>query len=1727
MPTLRLEDNELLDLFDSGSNEEFDALNDDEREWLKQLVTARDSGKALARHRWSQAKERLGTLQAATAQGGYPTPQGIIQPEAQQPRRLSLPPVPQGRYPGPVRLGMNIGKDIVNLPAGMADITAAAAEAIGGQTAALAGYPGAREYAEERGRELLEMGKGMAQFTGQSALALGNLGIGASPLERAQAMEFLAENPLNAPLSVVGAAAPFLPKSPKPGPVPRGAFETPPAELAAQAARRTANEEAILTGRAAIENDWRQRIEILEEQQRAAARAASVSEEARGQAFADKAGVKTYTDPQGRQRVLPPGEGIPEGVAEATQRVAREHAEFTHDRAMGGIEDPTPNLPSQGFARWSMEKGFAADPEAAAWLDKKDPARGFVLTKSEVDIAAKLAVANLKAQGKARKIPKGVKTPEGRIGEAGYIDMSPLYDLAAHFATKTKTYAEWVGQMVKHVGQIGADTLRKLWDQVRKAMEFSLAAVDKRLGVRGATPETEAQLAQRLHANPPGEATPQDFASVLAQHPELERFAAPEQAERRGNLPARQAVTQRAATVRNITQDYLTAVETLNNDLAEGRINGPQHSALLREVGRQFSEVIKPPPETEIPQLQGIPDILLDKRKQNELLGLPPETEAPPPEKGPAASFLGTQNIYEYLRDKGKQAPKSPMDVLAEVGAKIAHEIRGPVKGARVNALLNNEEWSRRMQAKMVENGLPPLTPADLQRLWHHPSVKLGRTGYPSGVDLRGAARPRGAWVAFMREAGHEGIGLGIANMVREILHRKNLGIRVVRETEKPLKAAVKQAERLSPDVETDLMLTLASVPVEGQPGAWLRFGTMSKAEAIAYIKETGSHILPDGLILDDPQHSVEGMTQIYKLVKADEAQGLIDKFRQEHPTAIPILETLMSKNKEIAEINVLGDQIPLLGFKHLREQYGIQGLTEEARLNELGRRLGLLDRNERYDIGYVPELAQLAAPRSSFGRLRNFLGFITAATRKRKTGAGLKGVWSKQATAKLIEGHRLSREGLIIEDAFNDGVTGALVLALEPIDPAVGVLPGNIPFTKHTFGTAGRFAKYLERNTDVFNQLGVHLDDGEPPAKRLRFQIRRGLADMLKPMFEDPFVSSDPAFQAAHDKLYSALDGLVSTANAARLTGLSTQLGQSARANAMMYAGRALRDAYRPLFAAMRGGPEGRLGEAADAMVQAISTIKAIPASLRPSVRDRIPLEALGESAARDLIGGPGKLRQIQSAVLTPMRAMDWASKWANTEASLDGAAHIAWNQAKRRGQVKGADKAQWIANYKENVPASVRALAAIESDAWGGFDFANVNRAVASVRGTHLGGPTSKWWGLAGRSIVPYPIFTYKKINNFYGQIAFAMNDAMKFGDPKSQVNGLATLAAFYTMYKVLDSLYESKRPTDLPAEVEGTGETVGEADLPFYQRKSMRLPLDEKWSQVSDVPILGEIAFINELQRRGVTLDEVMNSQIGLGIAPQFVHIMMGYSDKFQPKEASTANKMGTFVGSLLPAGPEFNVARKLYDPFRRDITAFRDPAHAAFYKAIANRYPVLSNNLPVALGRDKSILKYDPKEVTLSYLWANTTGPDEQDRALSIAQAKIAVMEKLNQEFTEDQIRATLMPLVDQEGYSKSTPLLKRQRDVEMALRVKALKLDLDMKRTYYTTHDEAKTIQAAMAVINSAPVELRSALSKRIKSNLATFITAEKVDPFLLDLKDAPPSVQLEFLPKPEEPPNGQ
>jgi hypothetical protein len=480
-------------------------------------------------------------------------------------------------------------------------------------------------------------------------------------------------------------------------------------------------------------------------------------------------------------------------------------------------------------------------------------------------------------------------------------------------------------------------------------------------------------------------------------------------------------------------------------------------------------------------------------------------------------------------------------------------------------------------------------------------------------------------------------------------------------------------------------------------------------------------------------------------------------------------------------------------------------------------------------------------------------------------------------------------------------------------------------------------------------------------------------------------------------------------------------------------------------------------------------------------------------------------------------MRAIDWASKWANTEASIDGAARIAWLRAKRSGSLpKGAERNAWIRQWKENVPAPIRALAAIESDTWGGFDYSNLNRGMAAMRGSGPGGPTSRWVGLAGRATIPYPIFQYKKFNNFYGQVAFAMRDMLKFDDPTKQAHALATLAAFYTAWKAADMIYEGTRPKDLPTKDDEI--PTQEKDLSYPLRKAMRLPLEDMWANVADIPILGEAAYYRELERGGVGSEQVMNSQIGYGILPQALNIMMGMSDPFQPKEQSIPGKLGSMLATMVPGSPEAYAIRKVVDPFRRDVVGFKDPAGVAFKKALANHYPIASSYLPPLVGPNKTFPQYDRNEVGLSFLYGNITLPDEASRAMAIQAARVAIMEKTDKEFNEDEIRRVLLPTITASGDTASSPLLRAVKEVELRYGVARLKMALDMKRAYVKGDRDMKTaIDIMLKAIERADPNDMKKLKKYGQELLVKLEKSENLDQFTLDFAEAPPEVQAEFI----------
>lgn len=1110
----------------------------------------------------------------------------------------------------------------------------------------------------------------------------------------------------------------------------------------------------------------------------------------------------------------------------------------------------------------------------------------------------------------------------------------------------------------------------------------------------------------------------------------------------------------------------------------------------------------------------------------------PPEEAppAPPPEEGGPVlgSALGAL--------QGLKFPERTTTPLGQIGVEVAQDLTSKVPSG---ALFDKGRWATEVVKAAKEKGLK-VTGPQLDKLWSSEDVRIARTPMKQ-LNPEGFPAPKGEAKAFVREALDTRLGLShFWTSRRAQMSTAMIRDLVKKDTNQLFNKNWKTLWRgLTPEENRDLYITRAANYSPDEYGAFVRAGEMSTKEAKAYIAETGTRLREDGSFFGPAK---AGKTGIYRVFTPEQGKALLTAFSEKHPDLKPLLDTLFSVEEERQVLTPMGDAMPLRGYKNIREQYSVEGFKEVAEVNKIAQELGLI--KEPLQFSYVPDLATTRSPRSVFGRLRNYLSFATAAARRKKTGSTFEAIYKGEATPDVGESTRLAREGLAIERIHNNAVLQHMALALEPIDPEVGIKPGYTALGRKMFGSA-KWDRWLAQNERTFKEeLGAHLDEGEVPEGSKRWQMTEGMKRMLSPMFEDQFVSSDPKWQGRHDAILNGAEAIIGAINTAKLVAPQTQVTQQLVGNTMLMGVKLLRDAYRPFIEAAIPDKEGQwLTNVNNSLIQLASDVRGLPQALSPKGLRRVPGEMLGETSVRDVAGGTANWRQVQAAALTGMRLSDTLYKRWSVESSLDSAARVAFNEAKKKGQVEGwkdastterlSIKSKWIDNYRSNVPREVELLSYLEMDTWA-FDFENTNRVIRALRGTGDRSSPWRWVGLAGRMTIPYPTWIYKLYNNFYGELS---NSFKQIAHPRSRkdfVNAVATVGAFTTALTAAYQWYSSHRPKDVEAANQaltpvGGGAApppqVGESDLPYPLRKSMRMPFnikgEEYWNNIAQVPIISEAAYLYETTEGGVAPEDIFNSRMGLGILPQVLMIAKGASDNYN-KNLPMAGKVGKFVATLPPGNVELNFIRKMRDPFRRDTTVVGDKWYQQFWRAFQDNYPILSERLQPAFRRGtKEFLMYNPKEVTLSFLIGNTTLPDEGERQAAISAAALAALEQTNMQYDEDQLRKILLPLMDQKGDTASTPLLKAIREGQANYEVKWLDLQLRMKRAFHTN---GGGLEAASKVLTDylATVEdpnIKGRLGKAAPPFLLKLEKGKALSPFLQDFLQAPPELQYQFAPQ--------
>lgn len=686
-----------------------------------------ENARALAEHRWRVARRNLVANQ--------PLPET-------QPMRLAndpgIQPLESYKVPGPDgqmveapwrRRFENLQRGIVRGAATIADLGNNVIEA------GLAAHRGDQEEADLRNEEFMHTGKEMVRGALQTPLAFLGANVGmidptgkVGPLLDEQGIgpktytDMMEKDPAGTVLNTVGApgVGMFLKGAPKGAPLERGLSA---GDIAADARLKTA--------KAGVDTAMEHLASLdLKESVR------------KGQEAARKAAYEAKGEP-----------AVPEPSPDLLNydETQAQHAQFqtdlTKDTAYP-VSDRTPNIPSEQFKNWSMEKGFDQDmlttKEWGEWLDQRDNNRGFNLTEGEVDTLAKAAKEKLAAEAKPTKGKKAKSNPtpppteeigateadfptklrKKKAQTASFLGTQELYDLAVHFAGKLPEYTKWVGEMIKHVGQIGAARLRALYDGALRVLQFS-----------------------------------------------KERKAAV--VERRANPELRAAVTQQVENYRLANQTYLQAVQAIADAKNAGLISGAEESILLREAGSQYSKNavhgVEPTPEPTGGEYTS-QDMADMTQRAGKLLEEPPPFSPQAPAIDPylaatvrdfQASGVYDRNALEklvlnlggdpevYLPPVVKGKKGLTLSTLGgqELYERTVHLARSMGRAVR-EAGASFDAWASHVRGQAAESGID-LTDAQLRDAWEagrpDPIAAQAQTdGAPPEVAARAAAETHG-----------------------------------------------------------------------------------------------------------------------------------------------------------------------------------------------------------------------------------------------------------------------------------------------------------------------------------------------------------------------------------------------------------------------------------------------------------------------------------------------------------------------------------------------------------------------------------------------------------------------------------------------------------------------------------------------------------------------------------------------------------------------------------------------------------------------------------------------------------------------------------------------------------------------------------------------------------------------------------------------------------------------
>lgn len=1622
---IRLDDSELMDVFREGQDDEFDALNDDERGRLKQLVQASDGGRSLAQKRWGtssisqQALQKQAALKQAAQAGAYPIPgeddlqlpgtvaafgQNVANTVAPQHpdgvRRFSLPYMKPGSRPtgpfGPPTGGLergarvlgNVATGIANVPLGALDVARGTAEVLGGHAANLAGVPGAHEATQESLNNVAGNVKGIAEYVLSVAKNAGKAG-----LRNSATMGGITD-----------------------------ALGITPEQL-----------DSFLTEHNITRDDLVAQIEEM-------------PIETVGTLLGLGAGV--------RKVGAKVGPAVSEGFS--TGPLPDEPTGTVVGSGLGGAQDVPAKIYDTRF------EGFFKDEVPETFTSK-----GVTFTRESEQLNHKGEVRTRYWKAD-RELPftgggPNSNIPEGQLVREGYRPDSDI----ANDGPPEGYVRLYRGQNPKYSG-VSGNKGRWFTDQPSTTKIYG----DDRYFVD--VPKDVAEAAQYTRDMGLSD-------KEVAWHKD-KYFLDAEWANKSKPVKGFKDADEVAAL-----QDR-NAVEQLrdNTDLRARNLDLQQRIAAIDRAIAPHGDVAEGRPLNtyeRAPTTGPIPDRLLTPAALKERRALRREQAAVEAQILPAPSrSFGDRNTLvtrdqamasfdnfnaKLKSDLGSTGPLDAVPEVIKMGAFVAEALAREAATIAVDFA----QWSAQVTRHLAQQG-KQITKAELQRLWNSPQVLSARMVMANQTALAQAPRARGQLAAFVREAGKQGHEAW--HRIRRTMEDIDLETRMIREDEARRfgkwyhklvgKPVLTKAER-------NVLPMIAEVVTKGEDGT-LQFGGIMRADEVTATDITPGYKfgqqLPDGRIvgaeITTGSGKGTGTFQTYRVMWPDEAQQLYQEFRQTYPNAARTLDDFLStREAPIAETYVEGGTAPF-ARDVLKNKYGVEGLTqvemetaaaaiEQAYGNVAAQHGGVPMR-----MLWVPDYIQQT--NSFVGRVRNVFKHYLAGPKRFKTGATRERVLAGEAVRDFATGTTKARIELMRENHLND-LADALIrgLAVERPRDAAGraTLPtGYVPLSRALYGTDPKWLTWAQKRWQPLKEFGIDLD-GES------HMISAKLAERLAPMFSRKAESVNANYrqmmklmdQLAGEGLTMVQGGLL-TAPASATLNLVT--------NSLLMTTKSVRDLFQGIYntALFNQGdaPVGTNFASLLADINPATTLRAGADTMLETFHmdprfGTPPAEKVGTSFWKELQQG-GMFNPINRAINVPLRYLfqppdAFARKWV-TEAAQQAAAHRAWMEAKRAKATGGLTRDEFIAKYRAAIPDEINNLAWAEMDTFGAYDYWNVNKGIEWVKQSKL-----------GRGLALYPTYVYKLLNNTYGELIGPRTQWDVIGYPKHRnrkrlANGLANLSAAAFMFKMAGEIYDAANGDEdqLPEGVkEGDLSKLAASEgVPDVSKKGrVKVPGTDdaegnsRFISVLSLPFFNEQMLYRDMMGGKYDAADHFNQLLSSGPLFNYAALMAGMADKYNQGKAY-GTRLGQETAAYVPFARYSRLARIIQDPHQRDTERVGQSEWINFRNAMMDNYPWLSAQMKERVsGRNQSMKMYDQGDATLSFLLMNTKRIDEADREWLKRAAHVEWMAKVRSQYNEDKLREDIKVMADLEGRTPATRILgaKATDDQELEARFQRARL----------------------------------------------------------------------------------